>query len=96
MYGDSSIKSNKYLRLIIELIHPRMDIPKSEDRIRLSIRKTDVLGVSIPTLSLPVATGRNLAVLVEAAVRDHLLILNGYNASEDFIEQQKIQCAKDK
>ena len=96
MYGDSAIKSNKYLRLIIELIQPRMDIPKSEDRIRLSIRKTDVLGVDIPTISLPVAPGRNLAVLVEAAVRDHLLILNGYNASEDFITRQSLECTKNK
>lgn len=89
MYGDSAIKSNKYLRLIIELFPPKTNVPKSEDRIRLSERKTNVLGVNISTISLPVALGRNLAVLVEAAVRDHLLIKNGYNASEDFIERQK-------
>lgn len=89
MYGDSAIKSNKYLKLIIELIPPKMSVPKTEDRMRLSERKTDILGVNVPTISLPVAPGRNLAVLVEAAVRDHLLIKNGYNASEDFIERQQ-------
>ena len=89
MYGDSAIKSNKYLKLIIELIPPKTNVPKSEDRIRLSERKTNLLGVNIPTISLPVAPGRNLAVLVEAAVRDHLLIKNGYHASEDFIQRQK-------
>ncbi len=89
MYGDSAIKSNKFLRLIIDLIPPRTHVPKAEDRIHLSERTTDILGVPIPTISLPVAPGRNLAVLVEAAVRDHLLIRNGYNASEDFIERQK-------
>lgn len=89
MYGDSAIKSNKYLKLIIELIPPKMSVPKTEDRMRLSERKTDILGVSVPTISLPVAPGRNLAVLVEAAVRDHLLIKNGYNASEDFVERQQ-------
>ena len=89
MYGDSAIKSNKYLKLIIELIPPKMSVPKTEDRMRLSERKTNILGVNIPTISLPVAPGRNLAVLVEAAVRDHLLIKNGYNASEDFVERQQ-------
>ena len=89
MYGDSAIKSNKFLKLIIELIPPKLDVPKTEDRLRLSERKTDVLGIDIPTISLPVAPGRNLAVLVEAAVRNHLLAKNGYKASEDFIERQK-------
>ncbi len=89
MYGDSAIKSNKYLRLIIELITARMDVPKSEDRIHLSERKSDILGVNIPTISLPVAPGRNLAVLVEAAVRNHLLSKNGYNASQDFVQRQQ-------
>ena len=89
MYGDSAIKTNKYLRLIIELFPPKKNVSKSEDRIRLSERKTNVLGVNISTISLPVAPGRNLAVLVEAAVRDHLLIKHGYNASEDFVQRQK-------
>jgi len=68
MYGDSAIKSNKFLRLIIELIPPKMDVPKTEDRLRLSERKNNILGVDIPTISLPVAPGRNLAVLVSGAI----------------------------
>ena len=89
MYGDSAIKSSKYLRLIINLFPSKTNVPKSEDRIRLSGKITDILGVNISTISLPVAPGRNLGVLVEAAVRDHLLIMDGYNASEDFVQRQK-------
>ncbi len=89
MYGDSAIKMNKYLSLIIELFPLKTITPKNEDRIRLTERKTNVLGVNITTISLPVAPGRNLAVLVEAAVRDNLLIKHGYNASEDFVQKQK-------
>ena len=89
MYGDSAIKTNKYLSLIIELFPLKALTPKNEDRIRLTERKTNVLGVNITTISLPVAPGRNLAVLVEAAVRDNLLIKHGYNASEDFVQRQK-------
>ena len=49
------------------------------------------LEVEIPQITITVAPGRNLAVLVEAAVRDHLLKLNGYNAALDFIEKQQRQ-----
>jgi HPr kinase/phosphorylase len=48
-----------------------------------------ILEVKVPELTLPVAPGRNLAVLVEGAVRNHLLRLRGYNAADVFIEQQQ-------
>ncbi len=89
MYGDSAIKSNKYLNLIIELFPPASNTSKSESRIQLLEKTKNVLGVSVPTISLPVAPGRNLAVLVEAAARNNILIKDGYNAGEDFIERQK-------
>ncbi|MGI9227165.1 MAG: HPr(Ser) kinase/phosphatase [Gammaproteobacteria bacterium] len=89
MYGDSAIKTNKYLKLIIELFPHKATASKSEDRISLSEKKTNILGVNVSAISLPVAPGRNLAVMVEAAVRDHLLIKHGYNAGEDFVQRQK-------
>ena len=94
MYGDNAITENKHLKLIIDLFPPRANVPKSKDRVQLPERKTNILGIDIPTISLPVASGRNLAVLVEAAVRDRLLAKNGYNASENFILRQKMQCGK--
>jgi len=89
MYGESAIKTNKHLELIIELLHPEMNVVESERRTRLSERKTNVLEVGIPTISLVVASSRNLAVLVEAAVRDHLLTKSGYSAGKDFTERQQ-------
>lgn len=89
MYGESAIKTNKHLELIIELLPPEMNIVESERRIRPSESKTNVLEVGIPTISLVVAPSRNLAVLVEAAVRNHLLAKSGYSASKDFTERQK-------
>lgn len=44
-----------------------------------------ILGVGIPVITLPIAPGRNLAVLLECAVRDHILRLNGYQADEDLM-----------
>lgn len=89
MYGASAIKSNEHLKLIIELFPPEMNVAKSENRIQPSAGKASILGVDIPTISLPVAPGRNLAVLVEAAVRNHLLTRNGYSAGRDFTKRQK-------
>jgi HPr kinase/phosphorylase len=47
-----------------------------------------ILGLQFPEITLPVAPGRNLAILVEAAARNHLLQINGYSAAEDLITRQ--------
>ncbi len=89
MFGDNAIKHDKYLRLIVHLQ------PMSEQELatmeRLAARQEtrEVLGVPIPQVTIPVAPGRNLAILVEAAVRAHLLALQGYDATEEFIERQQ-------
>lgn len=88
MYGDSAIKFSKYLRLIIHLT-AMQSIPKSEDRLSTPQLKKNVLGLEIPVIRVPVAAGRNLAVMTEAAVRNHLLTLKGYNAADNFIRLQK-------
>ena len=89
MYGDSVIKNGKYLRLIIHLIHARSEENLPGDRLQTQQQTRSILGLEIPVFTLPVAPGRNLAVLVEAAVRNHLLRLNGYNASEDLTARQR-------
>ena len=94
MYGDSSIKFSKYLRLIIHLT-AMQSIPKSEDRLATPQLTKNVLGLEIPVIRLPVAAGRNLAVMTEAAVRNHLLMLKGYNAADNFIERQQQSIEQD-
>ena len=89
MYGDSAIKNNKHLRLIIHLTPMLNDDALRQDRLQVEQKMRNILGVDIPVFSLPVAPGRNLSVLVEAAVRNHLLHLNGYNAGEDLIIRQR-------
>lgn len=92
MFGDSAIKVNKYLRLIIRLIqfdqlHAQgFDVT---DRLHGYKKTFNVLGIEIPEITLPVAPGRNLAVLIEAAVRNHMLSQKGYNAAHDFIRRQQ-------
>jgi HPr kinase/phosphorylase len=89
MFGDSSIKRTKYMRLIVHLMRMSAEQISSMDRLSGAYTNRDVLGVSIPQVTVPVAPGRNLAVLVESAVRNHLLRLKGYDAAEVLIERQQ-------
>jgi HPr kinase/phosphorylase len=87
MYGASSIKQNRNLRLIVVL--QDMEDAIKMDRLHGSRQMRNILGVEIPEITLPVGPGRNLAVLLETAVRNHILNVKGYDASQAFIERQK-------
>lgn len=90
MYGDSAIKPSKYLKLIVDLQPLKNIPPESHDRLAETHTTKDVLGLDIPIITLPVAPGRNLAVLVEATVRNLILQVNhGYHASEEIIARHK-------
>ncbi|MEJ2576303.1 MAG: HPr(Ser) kinase/phosphatase [Gammaproteobacteria bacterium] len=89
MFGDSAIKRTKYLRLIVHLKRMTPDELARMDRLASAGKPTDVLGVQIPVVTVPVAPGRNLAILVESAVRNHLLKLEGYDAVEAFVKRQE-------
>lgn len=89
MYGDNAVKPSKYLKLIINL-QPLKSLSLSRDRLQSTDETQEVLGLDIPIFTLPVAPGRNLAVLVEAAVRNHILRVNrDYYAGDDIVERQK-------
>ena len=89
MYGDNAIKINKYLRLIIHMEKMNDDNISEFSRLTGRTRVQKILNVEIPVTLIPVAPGRNLAVIVEAAVRNHILRENGYDASEQLIELQQ-------
>ena len=96
MYGDNAIKINKYLRLIIHM--ERMNDTNLTDFNRLTghTKTRTILNADIPVTLIPVAPGRNLAVIVEAAVRNHILRQNGYDSSQQLIDLQKKAIAQDK
>jgi HPr kinase/phosphorylase len=88
MFGDAAVKLNKFLRLIIHLEIPDdPGRPGSEDRLRGNTSKMEVLELDIPAITLPVMAGRNLSVITEAAVRDFMLKMKGYDAASAFIER---------
>jgi HPr kinase/phosphorylase len=93
MYGNNALKINKHLRLIIHMVRLSKDELAQIDRLEGSRQMREILGVHIPEVLLPVAPGRNLAVLVEAAVRNHILRHSGYDATRELmaLQQQAIE-----
>ena len=95
MFGDTAIVETKRLRLIVHLTNISEKTSWDIDRIGGSERKQTILEVDVTKVNIPVAPGRNVAVIIEAAVRNHLLYLNGYSASEDFMRRQQKIMASD-
>jgi len=88
MFGDAAIKLNKFLRLIVHLHIPEGNTaPENIDRLRGASGTRNVMGLTIPTITLPVLAGRNMAVITEAAVRDFMLRMKGYDAASAFLER---------
>lgn len=88
MFGDAAIKLNKFLRLIVHLeIPPGGQAPTDIDRLRGNSGAQEVLGLHVPTITLPVLAGRNMAVITEAAVRDFMLRMKGFDAATAFLER---------
>ncbi|MBA3582622.1 MAG: HPr(Ser) kinase/phosphatase [Gammaproteobacteria bacterium] len=87
MYGDGAIKHSKYLRLMINLVPAGFDT--NVNRLAPNSRTCNVMGLDITEITLHVAPGRNLAVLVEAAVLSYLLGARGYDAGEELISRQR-------
>ncbi len=89
MFGDNALKQSKDLRLIVHLNQVERSGLATIDRLRGTRRTRRMLDVEVPEVELPVAPGRNLAVLVEAAARNHILYHHGYDAPDEFIARQQ-------
>ena len=87
MFGDTAVKRNKYLRLIVQLV--RAPEAASADAMTRLTGETAapcrVLDLEVPVFQLPVAAGRNLAVLTEAAARVHILRAKGVDPAAAFM-----------
>jgi HPr kinase/phosphorylase len=88
IFGETSVRRKIKLRLITQLIK-RTDMDTKYERLPMQTLTENILGVDVHKVVLPVAAGRNLAVLVEAAVRDTVLKLRGINTLEEFMKRQR-------
>ena len=89
IFGETSIRPKKLLQLIINLVPADDEYMKSLDRLSIRTEPESILNVNIRSVMLPVAIGRNLAVLVEAAVRNYILQLRGKDSTKEFLERHQ-------
>lgn len=80
LYGVSSIKPQENIQFIIKL--ENWDESKSYDRLGVMEDTTEILGIRIPSITIPVRPGRNLAIIVEVAAINFRQRSMGYNAAE--------------
>jgi HPr kinase/phosphorylase len=85
LYGVSSIRMSKRIELVVNL--ERWEAGSEYERLGLKDESFLILGVGIPLVRMPVAPGRNLAILVEVASRDRLLKARGHNAARAFADR---------
>jgi len=95
LFGETAVKLQKNLRLIVELVHPQEVGEVGLNRLDMVASTESILDVAIPKVRIPVAAGRNLAVLVEVAVRNHILKSRGINPVEQFIKRQQAAIDED-
>ena len=89
MFGDNAILNDKRLSLIIRLENLAEQNSSSLERLDSTQRHFKVLDMDIPEVVLPLGPGRDLAIVIETAVRNHALHIRGYNSAQDFIKRQQ-------
>ncbi|MEW5893146.1 MAG: HPr(Ser) kinase/phosphatase [Pseudomonadota bacterium] len=86
LFGETAVKFKKNLKLIVQLTPAEQW--QEVDRLAIPASSETILGVEIPKVSIPLAVGRNLAVLVEVAVRNHILKQHGIDSAAEFVQRQ--------
>ncbi len=82
LFGMGSVKETEKIDLVINL-EPWQD-GKMYDRLGLDEESTDILGIKVPSIVLPVCPGRNLSVVIEVAAMNNRQKRMGYNTAAEF------------
>jgi HPr kinase/phosphorylase len=90
IFGEAALRPRKNLKLIVHLGKPTARM----ERLPLNAGSERIMGVDVRKVMIPVAAGRNLAVLTEAAVRNYVLQLRGFDSTQEFVERQSDQINK--
>ena len=85
IFGMGAVKDSEKIDLIINI--EQWNKEKSYDRLGLENHETEILGISVPSLTVPVRPGRNLAVIVEVAAMNNRQKKMGFNAAEELSER---------
>ena len=89
IFGETAVRRRKNLNLIVHLKKASSSDFNELERLPIENVNENIMGLNIRKVIIHVAAGRNLAVLVEAAVRNYVLQLRGINSTKDFLERHE-------
>lgn len=92
LFGISSTRGSKRIELVVHL--ERWELGREYERLGLDEERYEILGVKVPLIRMPVAPGRNIAILVEVAARNQLLRARGHHAARILAARLEQQLAK--
>jgi HPr kinase/phosphorylase len=85
LFGIASTRSSKRIELVVQL--ERWNPAREYERLGLDDNFHEILGLRVPLLQMPVAPGRNVAILVEVAARNQLLRARGHHAARILVQR---------
>jgi HPr kinase/phosphorylase len=88
IFGETAVRRKMRLKLIVHLVR-RETLERDYERLPSEPLTQDVLGIPVHKVVIQVMAGRNIAVLVEAAVRNTILQMRGIDTYQQFIERQR-------
>jgi len=88
IFGETAVRRKMRLKLIVHLVR-RETLERDYERLPHEPLTQNVLGIDVRKVVIQVVAGRNIAVLVEAAVRNTILQLRGINTYEDFLSRHR-------
>ena len=84
IFGIGAVKISEKIDLVINL--EQWDSHKVYDRMGIDSEYTEILGIKVPVLTIPVKPGRNLAVIIEVAAMNNRQKKMGYNAAQELLQ----------
>jgi HPr kinase/phosphorylase len=88
IFGETAVRRKMRLKLIVHLVR-KETLERDYERMPHEPLTQDVIGIPVRKVVIQVVAGRNIAVLVEAAVRNTILQLRGIDTYEEFVDRQR-------
>ena len=85
LFGMGAVKTTEKIDMVVNLEH--WDPNKTYDRMGIENEYTTILGNKVPSLTIPVKPGRNLAIILEVAAMNNRQKKMGYNAAQELLKK---------